>query len=55
MKETILKVAKEKEIIKAGPSERITAEFSTKSLRVKRVWNNVFQDLKDNCHPDYYT
>jgi hypothetical protein len=43
-----LKTAKEKPVIHKDWSIRITLEFSTKSLKIGRAWNDIFEDLKDS-------
>jgi hypothetical protein len=45
----ILKVEREKpQVIYKGKAIRITADFSKESLKARRTWNDVFQDLKEN-------
>jgi hypothetical protein len=34
-----------------GKSIKITADFSTGTLKAKRPWNEVFQALKENFRP----
>jgi hypothetical protein len=43
-----LKVAKEKhQATHKGKPIRITAYFSTETLKARRTWNEVFQELKE--------
>jgi hypothetical protein len=48
-KERILKAAREKhQVTLKNKLIRIRADFSTKTLKARRTWNNVFQALKEN-------
>jgi hypothetical protein len=48
-----LKASREKhQVIYKGKPIRITANFSTETLKARRAWNGVFQTLKENnCKP----
>jgi hypothetical protein len=48
-KERILKAAREKlEVTYKGKPTRVTADFSTKTLKTRWSWNDVFQAVKTN-------
>jgi hypothetical protein len=36
------------QIISSGKSVRITADFSTDTLKAKKTWNEVFQELEES-------
>jgi hypothetical protein len=45
-------VREKKEIIYKGKTIKITADFSTETLKARRAWSEVFQELnKNNCIP----
>jgi hypothetical protein len=45
--EKVLKVSRQKhQVIYKGKPTRITADFLTEIFKARRVWNEVFQDLK---------
>jgi hypothetical protein len=52
-KEKILKVEREKWLLTCKDKyTRITLDFSNQTLKVMKVWNNIFQALKkNNCQP----
>jgi hypothetical protein len=48
-RERILKAVREKkQIIYKGKPIKITADFSTETLKARRAWSEVFQALKEN-------
>jgi hypothetical protein len=51
--ESILKTPREvQQITYKGKPIRITADFSTETLKARRTWNNIFQSLtENNCQP----
>jgi hypothetical protein len=51
-----LKAARQKwKVIYKSKTIRVTADFSTETLKAKRAWKDIFQVLKENnCQPKYY-
>jgi hypothetical protein len=48
-RERILKAArKKKQITRKGKPIKITADFSTETLKARRAWNEVFRALSEN-------
>jgi hypothetical protein len=41
-------VREQKQIAYKGKSIKITADFSTKTLKIRRAWGEIFQVLKEN-------
>jgi len=55
-KERMLKAVVEKgQVTYKGRFSRITSDFSTETLKVKRLWADVIQTRREQkCHLDYY-
>jgi hypothetical protein len=48
-KERILMSIREKcQITYKGNPPKITADFSTENIKIRRAWNDIFQSLKEN-------
>ena len=45
-KERVLKAAREKKVTYKGKPIRLTSDFSTETLQVRREWHDIFNAMK---------
>jgi hypothetical protein len=46
-----LKVVREKKTIYNGKPLKITADFSTETLKVRKAWSELFRAMNENFNP----